>query len=307
MTQKITRWVQRMDYRYLLPAMARLPFSIGVFASYCRGLLQVLVDYDWRSIALGRKYIRSNVYQAMTVLLGSRSKSIMGTLGRFLHNSRSEYQDCLYINEQKIEKICQNSKLNGIEDILKAQKEGRGVVLLSCHFDSFIMGMVLLGKKGINVNVLTSSLVEDKRIHPDVINFFTSKYRLMEKYIGGKMVHYETGLDFYYQALDRGESLVIMADVQGGKSDIYIPFLERNLRMPIGAWHMAKKTNSLIGAYMCIYVSPGVYQINFFPLREIDAESPVNTLLPIYAFLEGWIRKMPGRWLAAEHLMNYGL
>ena len=121
------------------------------------------------------------------------------------------------------------------------------------------------------------------------------------------MVHYETGLDFYYQALDRGESLVIMADVQGGKSDIYIPFLERNLRMPIGAWHMAKKTNSLIGAYMCIYVSPGVYQINFFPLREIDAESPVNTLLPIYAFLEGWIRKMPGRWLAAEHLMNYGL
>ena len=196
MTNRIIQWIQRMDYRHGLPIMAKMPFFIGVFASYCRGLLQALTDYDWRSIALGRKYIRSQVYQAMTALTGGRPKNVKAVLGRFLHNSRSEYQDCLYMYEKKIEEVCRNSKVNGIEAYVKAQKSGRGIVLLTCHFDSFILGIVLLGKHGLKTNLLSSAVVEDFLVHPDVKTFFYQKYRRMEKFIGGKIIHFETGSGF---------------------------------------------------------------------------------------------------------------
>jgi lauroyl/myristoyl acyltransferase len=296
----------RIDYRYVLPTLARLPAPIAVAGSYLRGLLQVAVDYDWRSIGLGYRYIRSNVFQTMKSLTGSRSKGLRGVVGRFIHNSRTEYQDCLYIHERKVEEIYRNSRVKGIEPFLEAQRAGRGVVMLTCHFDSFILGMVLLGKRGLKTNVLTSAVVEDPRVHPDVRNFFIQKYHFMENYTGGKMEHVENGLDFYYQALSRGEVVVITPDVQGTKSNAVIPFLERPFRLPVGAWHLAKKSNGLIGAYMCRYISPTVYQMEFLPPTEIDLASPVNTLRPIYAFFEEWIRKMPGRWLAAEHWVHYG-
>jgi lauroyl/myristoyl acyltransferase len=306
MTNRIIQWIQRMDYRHGLPIMAKMPFFIGVFASYCRGLLQALTDYDWRSIALGRKYIRSQVYQAMTALTGGRPKNVKAVLGRFLHNSRSEYQDSLYLYEKKIEEVCRNSKVNGIEAYVKAQKSGRGIVLLTCHFDSFILGIVLLGKHGLKTNLLSSAVVEDSLVHPDVKTFFYQKYRRMEKFIGGKIIHFETGLDFYYKVLARGEALVIVSDVQGSKTDVLIPFLGRSFRMPVGAWRMAKETNSLVGAYICRYISPGVYQMDFLPPKEIDRECPVNTLSPVYVFFEERIRKNPERWLAAEHWIHYG-
>jgi lauroyl/myristoyl acyltransferase len=296
-----------MDYRYVLPTLAKLPASIAVPASYGRGLLQAAADYDWRSIGLGKKYIRANVYQAMKALTGSRSKSLMAVLGRFMHNSRTEYQDHLYRHERKIETIFRSSSAaDGIDAFLNAQQAGRGTVMLTCHFDSFIMGMVLLGKYGLKTNVLTSAVVEDSRVHPDVRTFFYQKYRCMETYTGGKMEHCENGLDFYHQALVRGEVVVITPDVQGTKSNVEIPFLGRSFRLPVGAWHMAKKSNGRIGAYMCRYVSPNVYRMVFLPPAEIDPESPVQTLRPIYAFFEEWIRKMPERWLAAEHWVHYG-
>lgn len=302
----MNHWLLRMDYRYVLPTLARLPAPVAVAGSTVRGLLQVLADYDWRSIGLGRRYIRSNVYQAMRGLTGSRTKSMLGVVGRFVHNSRTEYQDCLYIHERKVEEIYRNSRVTGIGPFLEAQRAGRGVVMLTCHFDSFILGMVLLGKHGLKTNVLTSAVVEDPRVHPDVRNFFVQKYRLMENYTGGKMVHCENGLDFYHKALDRGEMVVITPDVQGTKTSAIIPFLGRLFRLPVGAWRMAKKSNALIGAYMCQYISPAVYQMEFLPPSEIDQTSPVNTLRPVYAFFEEWIRKMPGRWLAAEHWVHYG-
>ena len=42
-----------------------------------------------------------------------------------------------------------------------------------------------------------------------------------------------------------------------------------------GGW--PRKTNSLVGAYICRYVSRGLPN-SFFPPKEIDRECPVNTL-----------------------------
>ncbi len=303
--KKLNDIVQKIDYGCFLKIAAALPAPIGACLSYWRGLWQFVFDYDWRSMALGRNYIRKNVNNAMKELISNRLRSIPATAGRFLHNSRTEWQDSLFKYPDVIGMLYRKSQIDGIKELLDIQKQGRGIVLLSAHYDSFIMGMALLGMSGLRTNVLTSNVVQDPRIHPDVIKFFAEKYLLMEKYTNGKMAPYENGLDFYDQALNRGESVVIMADVQGNKSSIYIPFLNRRFRLPIGAWRMAQKTNSLIGAYMCSYIFPDVYHIQMLPPREIDPESPKNTLIPIYAFIEKTIRKHPERWLASEHLMNY--
>ena len=291
----------------LLPAMARLPLICGENLSKLRGVLMAALDYDWRSMALRRRYVRDKTYEAMRIIMPGAGKARWSscTLSRFIHNSREEWQASLF-GRAVMSSIARRSSIDGLQDLLGFHGNGRGLVMVSWHFDSFCMGMVLFGMKGLPTNVINTEMIEDTRIHPAVRSYFMKKYRNMEYRMGGKMVYYQVDLPFFYRALQRGEIVTLMGDIPGSKSDIFIPFLGRRFRMPVGAWHMAKKTGSLLGAFVCVHEAPGRYRVVCLPPKDIDPESPRKTLEPVYAFLESWIKKMPGRWVAADLLPGYG-
>jgi lauroyl/myristoyl acyltransferase len=300
--------IQTIDYRILLPTMARMPLALGEHLSGLRGMFQAILDYEWRSMALRQCFVRKNTYEAMSIIMpdAGRRKWISATLRRFIHNSREEWQACLF-GRKVMSTIAQRSQVDSLQDLLKFREQGRGLVLVSCHFDSFCMGMVLLGMNGLRVNVVNTSMIEDQRIHPAVRAFFNRKYRAMEYHMGGKMVYHQVDLPFFYRALEKGETVVLMGDIPGSKSNVFIPFFGRSFRMPLGAWHMAKKTGSVLGAFVCLHQSPGRYRVICLPPKEIDPNSPKNTMEPIYGFLEAWIRKAPERWVAADLLPGYGV
>jgi lauroyl/myristoyl acyltransferase len=75
--------------------------------------------------------------------------------------------------------------------------------------------------------------------------------------------------------------------------------------MPLGAWHLAVKTHSLISATVCIQEGVGRYRVICLPPAEVDPESPLRSLRPVYAFLETHIRRMPERWVASDFLPTY--
>ena len=136
---------------------------------------------------------------------------------------------------------------------------------------------------------------------------FNRKFRAMESLMGGKCVHHEVDRSFFLGALERGETVAILGDVPGGRSTVYIPFLGTNHRMPLGAWQMAKKTGSLVGAFVCLHQRTGQYRVICLSPREVDSDNPLKTMRPIYAFLESWIRRYPERWVAADLLTTYGV
>jgi len=304
--ENLKHLMQTIDYRILLPIIARMPLVLGEYFSGLRGMFQAILDYDWRSMALRQRYVRKNSYQAMKIIMpeAGKSKWVSATLDRFMHYSREEWEACLF-GKEVMSFIARNSFIEGMPELLKIQKQGRGLVLVSSHYGSFCMGMVLLGMNGLRTNVVNTSMIEDPRIHPDVRSFFNRKYRAMEHHMGGKMVYHETDRSFFYRALERGETVVLLVDTQGTKSTVVIPFLGMSFRMPLGAWHMAKKTGSLLGAFVCLRQAPGRYRVFCHPPQEIDSLSPKDAMVPLYTFLETWMRKAPEQWLAAEHLLNY--
>lgn len=304
--EKAGRWLQTIDYGYLLPGMGTLPLPLGERLSRLRGLAQFAMDYDWRSLSLKRRFIRSATFQAMQIIMpeAHRLRWFKSTMLRFVHHSREEWQACLYSREV-MGKIMDQSRIEGLEQLKRYRKEGRGVVLISCHLDSFCMGMVLLGMHGLPTNVINTSEIENPEIHPQVRAFFQRKYMAMEQRMHGRMPYYQTDKAFFYQALKRGELVTLMGDVPGSKSTVHISFLGRKFRMPLGAWHMAKKTESLVGGYVCLHEGIGKYRVVCMTPREINVNDPVCTLGPVYEFLEHWIRKMPERWIAADLLAGY--
>ncbi len=305
--KNLGNWIQTFDFGHLLPFLARLPLPIGEGLARCRGLVQAIFDYEWRSMALGQRYIRSRTREAMNIMLPNTGnlKRIRATAARFIHNSREEWQSCLF-RHKIMSAISGRSTVERLDELTAIQKQGRGMVLVSCHLDSFCMGIVLMGMRGLRLNAVSTAMIEDLRIHPAVRAFFQNKYRTMETLMSGGIRNCETDMPFFYKALEQGEIVILMGDIPGSKSDIHISFCGRSFRMPLGAWHMAVKTKSLLGAYVCIRESLGTYRVVCLPPFEPDPEDALKSMKPLYSFLETWILKYPQRWVAADLLPAYG-
>lgn len=92
-------------------------------------------------------------------------------LQRYGWNSVEEWQGRLFAHRQ-MEQTWQHSLIGQLDALKTCQRQGRGLVMVSCHLDSFCLGMVLWGMHGLRVNGVTTAILEDRRIHPAVRQFF---------------------------------------------------------------------------------------------------------------------------------------
>ena len=303
----LNRRLEAIDFQYVLPVLGRLPLPLGLVGASIRGILNYVFNYDWRSQAVGFPFVRQNTAQAFQGLRPGNKRAFYSWLTalRFVHNSREEWQAQLF-PRPVMNKIKAKSTLHDFDQLLDIQKAGRGVVLVSCHLDSFCMGMVLMGMNGLTIHcVNTKDGVEDPRIHPRVTCFLKTKYKNMEQRMSGRMEYHETNMQFFYTALEKGEAVALMGDVPGSKSNIYMDFAAKKIQLPLGAWHMAVQTNSLLAGYVCLMTGVGRYEVHLLQPFEPDHSSPEGSLRPIYEFLDGHIRQRPSRWVAADLTAAY--
>ena len=300
---KINRLLQEWDYGVLIPFVARLPLCWGRRISLLRGMICFVMDYDWRSNTLGYPYIRNRAMDFMAMF--SSGSPRCRVLRRFMNNAVEEWQACLFRHEKKMGVIAPRCHMDHLEDFRRLGREKRGVVMVSAHFDSFCMGMVLMGMKGLKVHCINTSGIVDPRIAPEVREFFRIKYQNMERLMNGRMPFYEAEKAFFYERLHQGEMVVLMGDVCGSRSSLYIDFMGKKFRLPLSAWHMAVKTGSLLGGYMTLSGPGETYHTVCMPPFEPDPHDPVASLMPVYVFLEHWIRAFPERWVASDLLQSY--
>lgn len=300
------RWkLQALDFGHVLPAMARLPLRLGALAATIRGLAAWILDYEWRYLSVRQRSIRRRTFASMRMIdpAATPFRLHLRTLGRFIANSREEWHACLF-QGRWMPRIAERSRIEGLDRLLALQRQGRGMVLVSHHYGGFCMGMALMGMAGLRVNVVNTAMIEHEMIHPAVRAFFQRKYRAMEALMSGRMPYHEHEMPFFFEALERGETVVLMGDIPGGKSTVIRSFFGRPFRLPLGAWHMARRTGALVGGYVCLDQGAGAFRVVTLPPAPVTAD-PEQSLSRVYAFLDDWIARRPACWTAADLLSGY--
>lgn len=297
-------FIARVDYGIALPLIARLPPSAAQWFVRLRGLVNFIFDLEWRTISLRHGYVRKDTVRTMRSiceLTESRKWPLLLTLLRFVRASWEEYDAQRLCN---IDYKTIKWHGHGLDKILETVQSGKGVVLLTGHFDSLYVGLMILAKQGVRVNLMSSNIVEDARVPTIIRDYFARKISAMAKqFHPGKVIHFEDGMKHFIDVLKRGELLVIACDgppPTAGRGSV-VRFLGGNYVMAIGPEFFAKKTGALISMYSCVRETDERYRIDFSePIAPDD-----DGLQLAFNELDTKIRAEPWRWWAADMYQNY--
>lgn len=297
----MVRVLHALDYAVLLPLMARLPLLASYALSGLRGRLKGFTRCDWRSMALEKRHVARQSAAGYRMLFPDAPDTLLQALvrERFETESREEFEGRLIVAGRVAQLSC---RIYPDEFVQACLRRERGLLLLTPHFDSFMLGIAFLGMAGVKINVMTSAVTNDPRVNPAVSEHFFKKYRGMERMMnGGRMLDREDGIRPFYQMLERGECLVILADAPAtaGGAVVTPRFLGAQRRLAGGALRMTRKTGSNLGAFVCRFEAAGRYRVTGGPI--LDADDPL-ALDAVYGFLSGEILASPGRWWAADML-----
>jgi SAM-dependent methyltransferase len=298
---RAVRLVHRFDFAVVLPALGRLPIGLGHRLAAWRGALNAMTGRDWRSVALGFRHIRaqSALGYRQLPLAASDAQVRRWVRERFIAESRDEYEARLIADRRVPELVCDVLPAGSLGQLVNRD---RGLLLLTPHFESFVLGLTFLARSGAKVSVMSSAVTHDPRVDPAVQRHFTAKYRGLENFLnGGRIVDLELGTRQFYRMLKDKEVLVILGDgpaLPNGAS-MEVEFLGARRVLSGGALRMAQRTQSDLGSYVCRHLGGNRYELELGPIGR--AEDP-SALSAAYRFLSEAILKHPGGWWAADLL-----
>jgi len=288
------------DYQLVLPRLARLPRTWARVPVVLRGVVNFLFDMEWRTLARGHGYVRGATYKVIRSLGFGAPSAALRTLQRFCYCSWEEY-DAERLARGDVADI--SGRLEGVDDLLAAARAGRGVVLLMAHFDSFCVGLVLLSRLGLTINLMSSDIVNHPRVPRPISRYFTRKYEGMSSLFSpGRVVHHEGNLRFFLAALTRGEIVVIACDGTGkpGRNTV-VDFLGASRAMARGPEFLARETDALVASYVCRRSDKNTFELAVSPLHPVAA----GGIQKAYDFLDDRIRAEPERWWASDLCLHY--
>ena len=304
MSYRFPRWVADLDYGYCLPFISRLPSWLARPLWVTRGAVNFLLDWDWRTFSLKHGYVRGATFRAMAALRGPSSvlpHPFFLTLLRYVCMSREEV-DCLRL--ASIDYGSVRHRITGLEHLQNAQRSGSGVVLITAHFDSLYIGLVLLARTGLRINLMSTRLTDDPSIPQAISRHFRTKVSSLNVLLApGQVRNSEDNIHYFVKALRRGEIVVIAGDgpsTAPGRSQM-VEFLGGERYMAAGPQFLAEASNSLVSGYSCQLASDGYLDISMSPPTRLTD----GGLQSAYSALGTQIALQPWRWWAADLMQTY--
>lgn len=299
--------VQKCLFRIALPAAAALPPAHGMACARALGRLCKRLDLDWRTTGLREHFVTERTRHAYEEILPTlTAKQREDLVRRRFMCALMEELEGHWLAKRRIERFA--CEFEGLEAIRSAMALGRGMMLLTLHFDAALMGVAKLGLAGLQLNLMTSDVVEDARVDAAVNRYFRNKYAGIAACLnGGRALHVERHLKTFYSALRQGEGVVILGDAYSDKLDkaLLIDFLGRRRAFAAGAVRMAEKAGTPMAAFVCLRTATGGYRVVFSPVRWPEAGSHEGNAAQLFAFLGEQIRRHPERWWAADLLPQF--
>ena len=305
------RWlvvcVTWIDYSLCLPLLAYLPRRWTRPLETLRGWINWRADFDWRTLSLGHGYIRAATERGMARVVqqtgrpASATELCQLTRQRFICTSREELDSWRL---KRIDYARLPHHIAGLEHLLTARDQGVGVILAKAHSDSLYIGLALLARAGLTVNLMGTKVIFDSRVPPGIKKHYEQKAEALNYLLApGKLVFIEDSISFFVKALRRGEIVVIASDGPSSSPDRATPvnFLGEQLLMSSGLEFLAHMTNSPISFYECHEQDHQHFQLRISKPLYLKE----GGLQQSYYEMEQSLKANPGRWWAADQYANY--
>lgn len=301
---RVAHWGHHIDFSWVLPTMARLPLPWAYALAAWRGRFNAWTGRDWRSMALGFRHIRQQSMAGYALFAPNTSARTLRRwcAQRFVTEARDEFEACLLAGGRVDRLHCRHEGSDAAVAGPVAPKRARGLVLLTPHFDSFVLGIAFAARDGATIHAMASAVTQDPRVDKAVQAHFHAKYRGLERYLhGGKVRNMEEGLRPFYRLLEQNETLVVLADSPVLPSGVamHVDFLGQRRQLAGGPLRLAQQSRSDLGGFLCRMERPGHYVMQW--CEPGPADDP-NTLRRIYDMFSQSIAERPGLWWAADLL-----
>lgn len=307
--------LQRYEYGWLLPLMARLPYGWARTVSDWRGAWNARESRDWTELAVGFRYLAKRAERGYQEVLCSFTPEQVSTLvgQRYQMIAREEYEGQLAINGSLLSKLQLDT--GPLKQMLAKRRPGRGLVVVMPHLDNLFVGLVGLAQCGVAVNLMTSDVVQDPRVHPSLRTFFARKYASYEGLMsGGRFMPVSAvGRKHFLEALGRSEIVAVMSDAPASPEGpgTWVQWFGKERKMANSALRMALETESELVAVACWQRRPGEVAWVCSDIEDPKLDCPPNgevgsgAYRRLFAFIETAIRQAPGRWWAAHLLQDF--
>lgn len=294
-------------FALVLPLAARIGGRTARRMAAWAGWAAFRLDVDWRTVSLQQHFLRERTQAALREILPDASPETISTLTRerFICAAQEELDAQYFHSDPELSRQC---SFEGLEAVREAASR-TGVLFMTLHLDSTLMGVVQLGKTGLKLNLMTSNIVEDPRVPKVIQRFFRRKYEGIERHLnGGHYWHVEAQTRDFYRALAWGEGVVVLCEGSAPtlESGVVTEFLGKPRALTPGALRLAKRSGAALVGMICLRTAPESYRIVFSPVFEpSSALPPEQAILEVYAFLDQAIRATPGRWWASDLLPTF--
>lgn len=190
------------------------------------------------------------------------------------------------------EYVTEHIRIDGRENLDKALKEGKGVVLTSLHLGNWELGGAVVGGLKYPISAI---VLEHKNRR---INDFFNRQRAINEM---KPIPIGLSIKECFKVLKRNEFLAIVGDKDYTSGGIYVDFFDRKALMPRGPAAFSLKT----GAPIVITILTREKDDSFVlaveePIRYEstgDYEKDMRSLMELYLKrCEKYIRKYPDQW-----------
>ncbi len=281
------QWI-KFDYNILLPVLARLPLPWGRRLATLRGFFYAIFKWEWRKfsfqdegfdertkVALGQILVKDNCFFVA-----------LAVIRRYQMYSIEEWEAACFIYGDDITRY--PLVLEGFDSVMGSLKENSGIVFLSAHFGSCVLGSLMLQKFNMPIYGMVSNITDHPQIHPSIRCLFRRKYGALSRYLnGGEAMDREGNLREFVSLLKNGKAVVLFGDLPGSYSR---SFLGGECGMASGPIKLAKLADVPIVAFVCEF-RKGSYYLRF----STPDKDP-------YKFLEEAVFRNPSAWYAMDQL-----
>jgi lauroyl/myristoyl acyltransferase len=302
--EPLPRWslaLQGPEYRWLLPALSGLPAALAYRIAHARGRFNARHDRDWVSLGLRHRHIAGQAALGCAMFVPPTQVEAV-VRERFETVSREEMEaralDVRGLAHFDIE------ARDALEALARRPRD-RGIVLVTSHHETFVLGIAALAMRGEIIHPVKSLVTADPRLHPAVRDHFELKYGGLQRHLnGGELAPAETSMRHFYRALARREAVVVLVDAPAPPEgpSVVVPWLGARRHMAQGAFRMAEASGSMLAAFGCRWHGARRHAVSLSAMvdaREVGAQ---EAAAHAFAFLERGILERPGRWWAS-HLL----
>lgn len=192
------------------------------------------------------------------------------------------------LNSSNIDKWVE---IEGMENLDKAFKHGKGVVGVTAHLGNWEWINAIFSLKGYKTNVIYLNLGHEK---------LDNTFRKIRTYFGSKVILMNMQLKEGIRALRKNEILGLLIDRNISKKGVSVNFFNRKVLFPKGIIKFALKYSSPIIIGFCLKIKNKYKLIIEKPLvieRTNNLEDNIKiTLQKIISKIEKYIQQYPDQW-----------